>query len=123
MNDPIINPDTGYPVIPLAYPIRTGGEIVGVVSAHITMDVLAKFLALHKASPNSITVIADRSGNVIAHPVPAESVRRVDGKVQLAKLSELPEPQLVKAAALRGAGQQSFHFRSWTKRRRIRCAV
>jgi adenylate cyclase len=113
VNDPIINPDTGYPVIPLAYPIRTGGEIVGVVSAHITMDVLAKFLALHKASPNSITVIADRSGNVIAHPVLAESVRRVDGKVQLAKLSELPEPQLVKAAALRAARDSNrFTFKA-----------
>ena len=103
VTDPIINPDTGYPVIPLAYPIRTDAQLIGVVSAHITMNVLAEFLARHKASPNSITIIADRSGNVIAHPVLAESVRRVDGKVQLAKLSELPEPQVVEAVAQRAA--------------------
>ena len=111
VTDPIINPDTGYPVIPLAYPIRTDAQLIGVVSAHITMNVLAEFLARHKASPNSITIIADRSGNVIAHPVLAESVRRVDGKVQLAKLSELPEPQVVEAVAQRAAkGINRFTF-------------
>ena len=111
VSDPIINPDTGYPVIAIGYPIRTNGAFTGAVSAHITLQVLSTFLEQHKASPNSITLIADKAGNIIAHPVLAEGVRRVDGKVQLAKLSELPEPQIVEAVALRAArGANRFTF-------------
>jgi adenylate cyclase len=100
-------------VIAIGYPIRTAGAFAGVVSAHITLDVLSKFLGLQKASPNSITVIADTSGDVIAHPVLAEGIRRIDGKIELAKLSELPEPQVVKAVALRAArGSSRFTFKA-----------
>src|SRR3954451_10945428 len=44
ITDPVINPDTGYPVIAIGYPIRTAGAFGGVASAHITLDVLSKFL-------------------------------------------------------------------------------
>jgi len=53
ITDPIINPDTGYPVISLGYPIRVDGRFVGAVSANITLDVLSKFLDTHRASPTA----------------------------------------------------------------------
>jgi adenylate cyclase len=111
VSDPIINPDTGYPVIAIAYPIRANGTFIGAVSANITLQALSTFLDQHKASPNSLTLIADKSGGIIAHPVLAEGLRRVDGKVVLAKLSELPEPQITKAIAERAArGANRFTF-------------
>lgn len=101
ITDPIINPDTGFPVLPVGHPIRHGGRFIGVVSAQITLNVLSRFLDAHEASPNSVTVIADAAGNVIAHPVMAEGVRKVDGKIALTELSELREPQIVAAVAQR----------------------
>jgi class 3 adenylate cyclase len=103
VTDPIINPDTGYPVISIGYPIggTNGIPFAGAVSANITVNLLSRLLEHQKASPNSISIIADASGNVIAHPVLAEGIRRVDRKVELATLSELPEPQVVKAVELR----------------------
>ena len=95
--NPLINPDTGSPVIAIGYPIEVGGVVVGVVTAHITLGVLSKFLDEHKASPNSITVIADKLGNVIAHPVAGKGVRKVDGQVAVAKISDLDDPQIVTA--------------------------
>ena len=55
----MINPDTGYPVISIAYPIETAGVFRGIASTNITLDVMSKLLDRQKPSPNSITVIAD----------------------------------------------------------------
>ena len=38
VSDPILNPDTGYPVIAIAYPIRANGTFIGAVSANITLQ-------------------------------------------------------------------------------------
>jgi class 3 adenylate cyclase len=101
ITDPIINPDTGYPVISMGYPIRVDGQFIGVVSANITMDVLSNFLNTHRASPNSITLIADRLGNVIAHPVASKGMWRSKGRIALATLPDLTDLQVAKAAELR----------------------
>ncbi|MGQ0581397.1 MAG: adenylate/guanylate cyclase domain-containing protein [Reyranella sp.] len=111
ISDPVINPDTGYPVISLAYPILIDERFVGAASANITLDILSKFLDAHRASPNSITLIADLSRNIIAHPAPAKGVRRLKERVELAKLSNLDEPQVVEAVRLRKAlGTDRFSF-------------
>jgi adenylate cyclase len=111
ITDPIINPDTGYPVISLGYPIRVDGQFVGAVSANITLDVVSRFLDTHRASPNSITLIADRLGNIIAHPVAAKSVRHLKERVEMATLAKLDEPQIVEAVRLRKTlGVDRFSF-------------
>ena len=68
VTDPFINPDTGHPVIGLGYPILVQDNFVGVASAHITFRGLSELLSKHKASPNSITVIADEHGRLLAPP-------------------------------------------------------
>jgi hypothetical protein len=47
---PLINPDTGSPVVAIGYPIEVGGVVVGVVTGHITLGVLSSFLDSHRAS-------------------------------------------------------------------------
>jgi adenylate cyclase len=115
LTEPIINPDTGYPVVSMAYPIRVDDKFDGAASANITMDVLSKFLDTHRASPNSITLMADRIGNVIAHPVVSKGMWRSKGRIALATLLQLDEPQVVKAAQLRkvlGVDRFSFELES-----------
>ncbi len=111
ITEPIINPDTGYPIISMAYPIRVDGKFGGAASANITLKELSKFLDAHKASPNSVTLIVDHLDNIIAYPVMAKSVRHSGSKVELAKVSELDVPQVVKAVHLdKTLGVDRFNF-------------
>jgi adenylate cyclase len=56
--EPRINPDTGYPVISLMFPIARNGEFLGCIGANVTLDLLSRFLERYRVSLNSITVIA-----------------------------------------------------------------
>ena len=51
IEQPAINPDTGYPVVFVRYPIVKDGAFIGCASANITLDVLSRFLTSHRASP------------------------------------------------------------------------
>ena len=114
ITEPMINPDTGYPIISLGYPIRVDSRFVGVASANITLTAMSRFLDAHKVSPNSITVIAHRLGDVIAHPVEAEGLRHDGGQIRLTTLTQLDEPQVVEAVHRRAArlGRDRFTFES-----------
>jgi class 3 adenylate cyclase len=97
--DPSVNPDTRFPVISVGYPIiASNDEVMGFVGANITFDILARYLATHKTSPNSITFIMDHSGQIIAHPDPASGVRTIQLKLVLANVADLAD----QATALAG---------------------
>ncbi len=111
ITEPIINPDTGYPIISMAYPIRVDGQFGGAASANITLNGMSKFLDGHKASPNSVTLVVDDLDNIISYPVMAKGVRHSGSKVELAKVSELDVPQVVKAVQLhKTSGVDRFNF-------------
>jgi hypothetical protein len=95
--DPTINPDTGYPILSIAYPINAGDKFIGVAAANITVGALSKHLATHKVSPNGRMLIIDQGGRVIAHPDPAKGVRLLDGKAVVASVADLGDPVAVKA--------------------------
>jgi ABC-type nitrate/sulfonate/bicarbonate transport system substrate-binding protein len=76
---PSLNPDTGYPVIFIRYPIIKDGTFNGCASANITLDVLTRFLTSHRASARSTTLIANpNNGIIIAYP--DQKKERSDGK-------------------------------------------
>src|SRR5262249_4473535 len=76
IEQPAVNPDTGYPVIFVRYPIVVDGAFIGCASANITLDVLSRFLTSHRASPGSTTLIANpNNGMIIAYPDQKKSVR------------------------------------------------
>ncbi len=104
VTDPFINPDTGYPVIALGYPIVVEGNFVGVASAQITFGALSALLGKHRASPNSLTLIADQQGLLLAHPALEKAARLVDGQVQLIDWGHLDTPQVVEAVRRHAAG-------------------
>ncbi|MCA0301248.1 MAG: hypothetical protein LCH95_02490 [Proteobacteria bacterium] len=104
VTDPFLNPDTGFPVIALGYPIEVDEAFVGVASAQITFGLLSEVLRTHKASPNSLTVIADQEGRLLAHPDAAKVVQMVDGKLRQASWTTVDSPQLVEAVRRHAAG-------------------
>jgi hypothetical protein len=86
--EPRINPDTGYPVISLMFPIIRSCEFVGGIGANLTLDLLSRFLERQRVSLNSITVIADLTdGQIIAYPEKQKEVRTVHDHLIVATLS------------------------------------
>jgi len=93
VTEPSINPDTGFPVIALRIPIFRGVEFLGCASAHITVDVLSRFLDKHRASAGSTTFVADRNnGKIIAFPDKQKGVRIENGVLKIATMADIDDP-------------------------------
>lgn len=90
--EPTINPDTGYPVLSIGYPILKGDEFLGFAAANITVGTLSKYLDAHKVSPNGKMLVIDQAGHIIAHPDPSKGVRSVNGKRVVATVADLGDP-------------------------------
>ena len=98
ITEPTINPDTGAPILSVRYPIIRNGEFIGAASANITMDVLSRYLASHRASPNSTSIIADvNSGKIIAAADRDHGVQMINGKLTVATIDGIRDPNLKKA--------------------------
>src|SRR6185503_4881732 len=109
--DPSINPDTGFPVMSLGYPVIRTGAYLGFVGANITLDKLSQFLRSHQVSPNSLTLIVDEVDRIIAHPIPEKSVRKVGDKLALRTLTESDDAGIRAALQARGDGVRgTFRF-------------
>ena len=108
------NPDTGFPVIILRVPIIKDGAFVGCASANITLDVLSRFLTSHRASPHSITVIANPTeGTIISYPDPKKGVRLENGRLEMAKLDTIDDGNVREAYRLQSdTNRDDFLFRS-----------
>ena len=103
--DPAINPDTGYPILSIGYPIIAGDEFIGFAAANITVGALSKYLDAHKVSANGRMFVIDEAGRVIAHPDPPRGVRSLDGKLVVATVADLGDPVAVKALQQRDASK------------------
>src|SRR5882762_761904 len=98
VTEPSINPDTGFPVLSLRFPIFQGVEFLGCASANITMDVLSRFLDKHRTSARSTTLVADRNnGKIIAFPDRQKVVRIEDGVLKIATLADIDDPDVREA--------------------------
>ena len=109
-----INPDTGFPIISLRYPIERDGKFIGCASANVTMDILSRFLSRHRTSANSMTIIADPSdGKIITLSDMRKGVRTEDGKLQLARLDTIADDNVREAYRHRvQTNEDNFVFRS-----------
>jgi adenylate cyclase len=108
-----INPDTGYPVLSLGFPVLSNGRFIGFAGANITVDILSRFLDRHRASPHSTTTIVDRDGAIIAYPDSAKQVRVLGGRLEVATVQSIADADLREAARRRTQSKEDhFLFRS-----------
>ncbi len=114
VTEPQVNVDTGYPIINLRVPILHNGAFIGTAGASITLDVLSGFLATHRASSHSTTIIADPTdGKVIAASDRKKSVRMVDGRLEVAQLHNIDDEDAREAYRLqRQTNEDNFLFLS-----------
>ncbi len=111
---PSVDPDTGSPIIALRFPIIKGGAFIGCVSAHITLKVLSRLLASHRASAHSTTLIANPTdGTIIASPDLRSVVRLENGGLEIARLDTAADENVRKAHQLhRETDLDDLFFRS-----------
>jgi adenylate cyclase len=108
-----INPDTGYPVLSLGFPVLRSDRFIGFAGANITVDILSRFLNRNRASPHSTTIIVERGGPIIAYPDSAKLVRIVDGRLVVARVADIADEDLREAYRLRAQFMgDNFMFRS-----------
>jgi class 3 adenylate cyclase len=107
--EPSINPDTGYPVLSLGFPILRNDTFVGFAGANITLDLLSRFLDRHRASPHSTTTIVERGGAIIAYPDRARQVQDIAGKLAVARVANVADDDL-REAYRRRAQLMGDHF-------------
>ena len=114
IEQPSVNPDTGYPVIFVRYPIIQDGVFIGCASANITLDVLSQFLKSHRASAHGTTLIANpNNGMIIAYPDQKKIVRRENGRLIIARLDDIADDNVREAYRLQGeTNLDDFFFRS-----------
>ncbi len=114
VEEPSLNPDTGYPVIFVRFPIVRNEAFIGCATANITLDILSQFLTSHRASPRSTTVIANPAkGTIIAHPDPKKTVRLENSRLELAKLDSIADDNVREAYRLQSeTNSDDFFFRS-----------
>ena len=90
MSEPAINTDTGGPVMSLSAPVLRGGKFIGAVSANITFDRIARYLAGHRPSPRGVTLVLDAAGQIVAQPDLTKGLRKADGKLILPRAADEP---------------------------------
>src|SRR6516165_5736879 len=115
VEEPALNPDTGYPVIFMRFPIiREDGSFIGCATANITLDILSRFLASHRVSAGSTTVVANaRNGTIIATPEQGSNVRSKNGRLTIAKLDDIADENVREANRLQtDTKRDDFVFRS-----------
>jgi adenylate cyclase len=114
VTDPELNPDTGYPIINMRAPILHDGDFIGCAGTTITLNVLTDFLATHRASAHSTTVIANANDDkIIATSERTTGVRMIDGHLQIARLANVADEDLREAYRLHTQTKQDeFLFRS-----------
>jgi adenylate cyclase len=109
--DPLINYWARYPVMSLGAPVVRNDEYVGIVGANITLNVLSQFLEANRVSKNSLTLIADQNGRIMAHPVPEKGVRKGANGLEFVNLAESDDNRIREAVGQRvEKGQNRFRF-------------
>lgn len=89
LTNPYIFSSTGLPGITIAAPFYNRGELAGVIGADISLEKISKFLATQRVSENSISIIIDSAGTVIASSTPDDTYKKGLNGIELNKVSTL----------------------------------
>lgn len=111
ISDPYLFASSGELGVTVSAPVETKGRKLGVVSVDFTLKTLSQYLADNKVSPNGLTIIADESGGIVAHPAFDQALTRKGDEWMQNRLDKLPDPRVTGALAERlRTGQTHFLF-------------
>jgi adenylate cyclase len=97
--------------ITVAMPVITRDRAIGVFAVDLTLKTLSRYLLDNRLTPNSITIMADEHGGVIAHPELEAGVVQKDGELQQNRLDKLGDVRVMAALGERlRSGTDRFRF-------------
>ncbi len=113
ISNPYIYATTGLPGVTVAMPFYTGDKLAGVLAIDILLDSLSQYLATRPVSANSISLIVDNEGLIVAYPDTKQALKReASGSLSRVRLTELQDRLPGQAFATRREVQRDrFTFR------------
>lgn len=97
--------------ITVTIPVSRDGRTVGVFAVDLTLKTLSRYLSDNRVSAHSITIMADQSGGVIAHPDLNQGLITTPQGKQQNRLDKLGDPRVLGALGHRLAnGQDRMRF-------------
>lgn len=113
VSNPYLFASSGELGVTVSAPVSGKGSMLGIVSADFTLRTLSQYLADNRVSANGITIIADESGGVVAHPVFEQALTRNGEALIQNRLDRLNDPRVTAALAERlRTGEHRFVFRA-----------
>lgn len=98
ISDPYLFESSGELGVTIASPVISNVQPIGVIAIDLSLKSISQFLANNKSTPNTISIIADEAGNIIAHPEFELGLKNVGASLSPNRLDKLEDPRI--AAAL-----------------------
>lgn len=113
ISDPYLIKNSGELGVTIASPVIINNTAIGVVAMDLTLKSLSQFLAEHKSTPNTLTIIADESGEIVAHPQFDAGVSKKGDATVPNRINKLQDQRVLVALGERlRTGQDRFKFRA-----------
>jgi len=111
ISDPYPLADLGKLGITISAPVVSGTNFIGTVSVDFTLEAISRFLSDNRTTPNSITIMMDDNGGIIAHPQFDLGVSVKDGQQVRNRVDKLQDPRVLGALGERlRTGKDHFTF-------------
>ena len=97
--------------ITVTVPIIANNQFMGVFAVDLTLKTLSRYLSDNRVTANSITIMADESGGVIAHPDLESGLTKKGNELVQNRLDKLKDVRVMAALGQRlSGGKDRFHF-------------
>ena len=97
--------------ITVTAPIISNDHAIGVFAVDLTLKTLSRYLSDNRVTANSITIMADESGGVIAHPELEMGIAQKGGELVQNRLAKLGDVRVMAALGERlRSGKDHFIF-------------
>ena len=114
ISDPYLLPDLNQLGITVSAPVLNGDRLLGIVAVDYTLKAISGFLQENRTTPNSITIMIDGDGGIVAHPQYelGVSVKKNAPPVRN-RVDKLQDPRVLAALGERlRLGRDAFTFRA-----------
>lgn len=113
ISNPYLFASSGELGVTVSTPVMRKEQAIGVIAADFTLKTLSQYLSDNRVSANSITIIADDAGGVVAHPDFSQALTRKNEETIQNRLDKLSDPRVSAALAERlRTRQDRFKFRA-----------
>lgn len=97
--------------ITVTAPIIANNQFMGIFAVDLTLKTVSRYLSDNRVTANSITIMADESGGVIAHPDLESGLTKKGNELVQNRLDKLKDVRVMAALGQRlSGGNDRFHF-------------